>query len=65
MAKNTSLDSLVKNRKVVIAAGVFMTAMIILMLANALGGGFRNNDKLQITNICHFIFFYLCSCILA
>jgi multiple sugar transport system substrate-binding protein len=47
MATNTSLDSLVKNRKVVIAAGVFMTAMIILMLANALGFRFRNNDRLQ------------------
>ena len=37
MARSTSLDSFVKNRKVIISAGVLMTAMIILMLANALG----------------------------
>lgn len=47
MAKNNSLDSFVKNRKVIIAAGVFMTAMIVLMLANALGGGFGNKQRLQ------------------
>jgi multiple sugar transport system substrate-binding protein len=48
MSKNNSLDSFVKNRKVIIAAGVFMSAMILLMLANALGfrpGG--GDEKLQ------------------
>jgi multiple sugar transport system substrate-binding protein len=47
MARSTSLDSFVKNRKVIIAAGVFMTAMIILMLANALGFRFGGGQKLQ------------------
>ena len=48
MAKSNSLDSFVKNRKVIIAAGVFMTAMIVLMLANALGLNPRGRDtKLQ------------------
>ncbi|MEX0597656.1 MAG: hypothetical protein WD512_14280, partial [Candidatus Paceibacterota bacterium] len=48
MAKNNSLDSFVKNRKVIIAAGVLMTAMIILMLANALGFNPRERgQKLQ------------------
>lgn len=47
MARSTSLDSFVKNRKVIIAAGVFMTAMIILMLANALGFRFGRGEKLQ------------------
>jgi len=37
MAKNNSLDSFIKNKKVIIVAGVLMTAMIVLMLANALG----------------------------
>ena len=47
MARSTSLDSFVKNRKVIIAAGVFMTAMIILMLANALGFRLGGRQKLQ------------------
>lgn len=47
MASSTSLDSFVKNRKVIIAAGVFMTAMIILMLANALGFNPRRGQKLE------------------
>ncbi|MEY2986047.1 MAG: hypothetical protein RJB24_276 [Candidatus Parcubacteria bacterium] len=47
MARSTSLDSFVKNRKVIIAAGVFMTAMIILMLANALGFRFGGRQQLQ------------------
>jgi multiple sugar transport system substrate-binding protein len=48
MAKNNSLDSFVKNRKVIIAAGVLMTAMIILMLASALGLNPRGRgEKLQ------------------
>lgn len=37
MPNNNSLDSFVKNRKVIISAGVFIIAMIVLMLANALG----------------------------
>jgi len=45
MAKNTSLDSFVKNRKVIIAAGVLISAMIVLMLANALGFDPRGKDK--------------------
>jgi multiple sugar transport system substrate-binding protein len=45
MARSNSLDSFVKNRKVIIAAGVFMTAMIILMLANALGFNPREREK--------------------
>ena len=47
MAKNNSLDSFVKNRKVLIAAGVFMTAMIVLMLANALGFRFGGRERVQ------------------
>jgi len=47
MARSTSLDSFVKNRKVIIAAGVFMIAMIILMLANALGFRSGEGQKLQ------------------
>jgi|LakMenEpi03Aug12_release.lakeMendotaPanAssembly.Ray.scaffolds.fasta_scaffold48030_2 multiple sugar transport system substrate-binding protein len=47
MATSTSLDSFVKNRKVIIAAGVLMTAMIILMLASALGFNPRRTEKLQ------------------
>jgi len=47
MASSTSLDSFVKNRKVIIVAGVFMTAMIILMLANALGFNPRRGQKLE------------------
>jgi len=48
MSKNNSLDSFVKNRKVIIAAGVFMSAMILLMLANALGfRPGRGDEKLQ------------------
>lgn len=47
MAKNNSLDSLVKNRKIIIAAGVAMTAMIVLMIANALGFRFGGEPKLE------------------
>ncbi len=47
MARSTSLDSFVKNRKVIIVAGVFMTAMIILMLAVALGFNPRRGQTLQ------------------
>ena len=47
MAGNNSLDSLVKNRKVVIAAGVAMTAMIVLMIANALGFRFGGEPRLE------------------
>jgi multiple sugar transport system substrate-binding protein len=47
MARSTSLDSFVKNRKVIIAAGVFITAMIILMLANALGFQFGRGARPQ------------------
>ncbi|MEY3470759.1 MAG: hypothetical protein RLZZ223_109 [Candidatus Parcubacteria bacterium] len=47
MAQNTSLDSFVKNRKVIISAGVALFAMIVLMFANALGFGFGNRNKLQ------------------
>jgi multiple sugar transport system substrate-binding protein len=47
MARSKSLDSFVKNRKVIIAAGVFMTAMIILMVAAALGFNPRRGQKLQ------------------
>jgi len=48
MAKNNSLDSFVKNRKVIIAAGVFITAMIVLMIVNAVNfNPNRRNNALQ------------------
>ena len=51
MAKNNSLDSFVKNRKVIIAAGVFMTAMIVLMLANALGFKIGGEQRLETSEL--------------
>jgi multiple sugar transport system substrate-binding protein len=48
MAKNNSLDSFVKNRKIIIAAGVFIIAMIILMIVNAVNfNPNRRNNTLQ------------------
>lgn len=47
MAKSNSLDSFVKNRKVIIAAGVALFAMIILMFANAMGFKFGEQQQLQ------------------
>lgn len=52
MAKSNSLDSFVKNRKVIIGAGVALFAMIILMFANALGfrpGGRQQLKKADLT----------------
>lgn len=51
MAQNTSLDSFVKNRKVIIIAGVALFAMIILMLANALGFRLGGRQRLEKVNI--------------
>ncbi len=51
MAQNNSLDSFVKNRKVIIIAGVALFSMIILMLANALGFRLGGRQQLEKANI--------------
>ena len=48
MARSTSLNSFVKNRKVIIVAVVLMIGMIILMLANA--SGFRSGEGQKLQN---------------
>lgn len=51
MAINNSLDSFVKNKKLLISAGVFMISMIILMLVNALDFRVDDSQKLSTSEL--------------